>query len=258
MASRAVLDDGRPVLVKTLADAPPGFFAAEARGLRWLRATDGAPVPEVLGADEHALVERWVDPAPPSPAAAEGLGAALAWTHRTGAEGFGTPSPAYIGSLPLPAGGGRDWAEFYAVARVEPFLRQARDRGALDPEQAAVIGAVLDRLPQLAGPAEPAARIHGDLWSGNLLWAQDGRVWLIDPAAQGGHRETDLAMLALFGAPHLELVLEAYDRTWPLADGWRGRVPLHQLHPLLVHAAMFGGSYGAAAVRAAELALRPD
>ena len=258
MTWRAVLADGRVALVKTRSDAPPGFFAAEARGLRWLRATDGAPVPEVLGVDEHALVEQWVDPAPPSPGAAETLGEALAWTHRTGAERFGAPAPAYIGGLPLPAGGGTDWPEFYAATRIEPFLRLARDRGALDEDDAAAIGAVLSRLPALAGPAEPSARIHGDLWSGNLLWGRDGRVWLIDPAAQGGHRETDLAMLALFGAPHLETILAAYDRTWPLATGWRARVPLHQLHPLLVHAALFGGSYGALAVRAAEAALRSD
>ena len=65
-------------------------------------------------------------------------------------------------------------------------------------------------------------------------------MWVIDPAAHGGHREADLAMLALFGAPHLEAILAAYDEHRPLAEGWRDRVGLHQLHPLLVHAALFG------------------
>jgi fructosamine-3-kinase len=110
---------------------------------------------------------------------------------------------------------------------------------------------VLDKLPDLAGPPEPPARLHGDLWSGNVLWAADGRAWIIDPAAHGGHRETDLAMLALFGLPHLDRVLAAYDASWPLAAGWEERVPLHQLHPLLVHAVLFGGGYGAQAVAAA-------
>ena len=97
---------------------------------------------------------------------------------------------------------------------------------------------------------EPPARLHGDLWSGNVLWTADAAV-LIDPAAHGGHREADLAMLALFGAPHLERVLAAYAEAAPLADGWRDRVLLHQVHPLLLHAVLFGGGYGAQAVRAA-------
>lgn len=69
----------------------------------------------------------------------------------------------------------------------------------------------------------------------------------IDPAAHGGHRETDLALLALFGAPHLETVLAGYDEVHPSAPGRDGRVGLHQLHCLLVHALLFGGSYAARA-----------
>ena len=80
--------------------------------------------------------------------------------------------------------------------------------------------------------------------------------WLIDPAAHGGHRETDLAMLSLFGAPHLDAILAAYQQVTPLADGWRGRVPLHQLHPLLVHVCLFGASYRQQLLAAASAALR--
>ena len=136
-----------------------------------------------------------------------------------------------------------------------PYLRAASDAGELTGEEAAVVERVCDRLPALAGPAEPPARLHGDLWSGNVLWSRGG-AWLIDPAAHGGHRETDLAMLALFGCPHLDAVLRAYDETAPLAAGWRERVPLHQLFPLLVHVVLFGGGYAAQAVAAARAALR--
>ena len=108
------------------------------------------------------------------------------------------------------------------------------------------------RLPSVGGPAEPPARLHGDLWSGNVLWGTDA-AWLIDPAAYGGHRETDLAMLHLFGAAYLDDMLAAYQEVTPLAEGWRERVGLHQLYPLLAHAVLFGGGYGA---RAAAVARR--
>lgn len=112
---------------------------------------------------------------------------------------------------------------------------------------------VIAALPDLAGPSEPPALLHGDLWAGNLHWSAAGPAYLIDPAVHGGHRETDLAMLALFGAPLLERILAAYDEAAPLAPGWRDRVALHQLHPVVVHAALFGGGYGR---QAGALALR--
>ena len=114
----------------------------------------------------------------------------------------------------------------------------------------------VSRLPGLAGAAEAPSRLHGDLWSGNLRWDAD-RVWLVDPAAYGGHRETDLGLFSVFGAPHLERILAAYEEVWPLQAGWRERQGLHQLHPLLVHAALFGGDYGRGGRGRPRLRVRP-
>ena len=120
---------------------------------------------------------------------------------------------------------------------------------------AGLVEAVIGRIGELAGPPEPPSRIHGDLWSGNVLWS-GGRGWLIDPAAHGGHRETDLAMLALFGAPQLA---EIRQRATPRRSRWRTAggtgSPLHQLHPLLVHVCLFGGGYTAQLTAAARAAL---
>jgi fructosamine-3-kinase len=252
------LADGRLAFAKIVpvgGDREQAGFVAEAEGLRWLESAAAVPVPAVLAADESQLVIQWVAEESAAPAAARHFGAELARLHAASADHFGAPWPAVIAGLPLPSAEGDDWPVWYASQRVLPYLRLARDAGGLSAADASVIESVADRIGDLAGPAEPPSRIHGDCWSGNVLWSQ-GRGWLIDPAAHGGHRETDLAMLSLFGAPHLDLIRRSYQEVWPLADGWRDRIPLHQLHPLLVHVCLFGSAYREAAVAAARAALR--
>lgn len=259
--SRVTLDDGRVVVLKNGA-ADPGSVRAEAAGLAWIAVPGGPPVPEVLGHDEEWLVTTWVEHGRPDPRAAEDLGRRLTVLHAAGAEGFGAAPPggperAWIGHAGMRnAVTGASWPEWYAEDRVRPYVRAARDAGSLP--DTAVFDDVCVRLPELAGPPEPPARLHGDLWSGNVLWSGTGpgAAWLIDPAAHGGHRETDLAMLDLFGLPHLETVRAAYHEAAPPADGWRARVPLHQLFPLLVHTVLFGGGYAGQASAAARAALR--
>ncbi len=249
-AWRLELGDGTPAFAKTSADARPGGYEAEAAGLRWL-ADAGATVPEVLAASDDVLVLAWVE-AGRAGDDAESLGRMLATMHAAGAEGFGsmppgTPggerAPLRLGPLEIPSDPAPDWASFYAGARVMPMARRA----GLDADGMAAVERLSERMDEFAGPAEPPARLHGDLWSGNVM----GGPVLIDPAAYGGHREVDLAMLSLFGRPG-ERFLAAYQEVHPLADGHADRTELWQLFPLLVHAALFGGGYGASAVRAAR------
>ncbi|MGK8523987.1 fructosamine kinase family protein [Nocardia asteroides] len=253
---RAELVDGSAIFVKASAE-PTRVFAAEAAGLAWLRdagtARDGAFLPRVLAADERVLVLPWLNETGPTPAAAERLGRDLAALHAGGAERFGAPWEGWIASLPLPnAPTDGPWPRWYAEHRLAPYLAPAAAQ--LGAEGTRLVERVIERINDLAGPAERPARLHGDLWSGNIVWTRE-RAMLIDPAAHGGHRETDLAMLALFGAPHLDRIRAAYHEAHPLADGWQARTPLHQLHPLLVHVVLFGGSYGARTVAAARAAL---
>ena len=265
------LADGRAIFAK-IAQGPAAAiataFASEANGLRWLAETDdGPPIPQVIGVSAEFLVIELIEPQQrASPEAARRLGADLARMHATGASAFGAPWPGYIASLPLdntPSGDtapGRatpantDWAAWYAERRLVPYLRRARADSLLSRAEASQVEIVVGRIGELAGPPEPPSRIHGDLWSGNILWSRN-RGWVIDPAAHGGHRETDLAMLALFGAPYLGEIVRGYTETKPLAGGWRDRVPLHQLHPLLVHVCLFGRGYAPQLTAAARAAL---
>ena len=250
-ATKLRLNDGSVAMMKTLPHPPEGFFAAEARGLGWLSEA-GLPVPDQLAAAEDCVILRWIEPGKPTGEGADALGQALAAAHQRPCDAFGLDSDGYIGTLPMPNRTAPTWPAFYATRRLLPYLKLARDRGAVEDDEARTIESVVPRLDELL-PAEPPARLHGDLWNGNVIWGTDGRAWVIDPAAYGGHREVDLAMLALFGLPQLERLLDAYQESYPLADGWADRIALHQLFPLLVHAAIFGQGYGA---RAAALAGR--
>ncbi|MEV0479845.1 fructosamine kinase family protein [Streptomyces sp. NPDC050508] len=256
--TEVALGTGQLVIIK--GDTAPGAVRAEAAGLRWLADAGTVRVPAVRGSDERWLVTDRVRTGPPSARAAVRFGRDLAALHASGAPTFGAPPPdgptdAYIGLAPMRNVPGADWPNWYAGQRVLPYLRRAVDAGTVRADEATVVERVCERLPELAGPAEPPARLHGDLWNGNVLWGADGHVWLIDPAAHGGHRETDLAMLHLFGCPNLPEVLDGYGELAPLAPGWTDRIGLHQLFPLLVHVVLFGRGYAEQALSVARAAL---
>jgi fructosamine-3-kinase len=263
------LDGGRRAFVKTRADAAPGEYATEATGLRWLAEPGAVELPVVIavGEDEpRFLALEWIDEGSLDAAGEEALGRGLAALHAAGAPAHGAPppgapaadctvAPLRIGELELPNDPAPDWPSFYVQRRLEPLVRLSSQRGALSAAGREAVERVCERIGEFAGPPEPPARLHGDLWGGNVLAGADGRARLIDPAAYGGHREIDLAMLRLFGAPSAR-VFAAYEEAAPLADGHEERVALWQLFPLLVHAALFGGHYGASVERAAHRYLR--
>lgn len=245
------LDDGRRVFAKTHPGAPPEFFRTEAAGLQWLRDADAVAVPEVLAVSDappNHLVIEWIVEGTPRPRTEPDLGVSLARLHRSGAPSFGREDRRTTGSRGLPNEPCATWAEFYATNRLLPLARLAHESRAL-PER------TIDALDRVAGDldrfdtGEPPARLHGDLWAGNRLVDGGGRSWLIDPAAHGGHREFDLAMMRLFGGFGPEC-FAAYEATYPVAPGSEARVALHQIAPLVVHAIKFGGSYVGAAERA--------
>ena len=238
---------------KAGSNAPLGYYAWEAAGLRWLAAVPGgAAVVPVLEVGEDELVLERLEPTSPTRGQAEDFGRALAATHAAGAPAYGSPPEGWRGDgwlgplselLPLSLDPVPTWSEFYAHQRLEAILAQGRRLGIYDDQAAALFEKVAARVASgELDTGEPPSRLHGDLWAGNVVWTASGGV-LIDAAAHGGHREADLAFLVLFGAPHLDAILGGYAEVAPLAPGWRERVSLHQLHPLMLHAVLFRGGY---------------
>ena len=255
-AYRVALADGREVFVKTNARAPSTMFPAEANGLAWLAEPGAIRIPEVLAGSEHFLALELIEPGRRVAGFDEELGRALAALHRSGAPSFGLDHDNFIGRLPQANAPAQpnDWPTFYRERRLVPQLRMAEERGLASKSMRRGFDALFDRLDALVGDPEPPARLHGDLWGGNLHVGEDGRPCLIDPAVYGGHREIDLAMMQLFGGfgPR---VFDAYDEAYPLGDGWRERTPLYQLYFLMVHVNLFGSGYVGSAERALEAML---
>lgn len=234
------LSDGRRVFVKHDAACPIGMFEAEAEGLGWLGETRTLPVPEVLAVGADYLVLELIEPGRRGQGFDEELGRGLAALHSAGAPAFGHARHNFIGRLPQDNSREPDWPSFYRERRLRPMVERAREL--LGRELCSAFERLFASLEERVGPAEAPARLHGDLWGGNLHATASGAPCLIDPAVYAGHREMDLAMMKLFGGfgPR---VFAAYEEAFPLEPGFAERAALYQLYPLLVHVNLFGRGY---------------
>lgn len=240
--------------------APEGFFECEGRGLQWLGEAHRLGGPRVVNVyewgDDYLDIER-VTSASPTPQAAYEFGAALAHMHDAGASCYGEAPEGYEGTcyfgplqdpVPMDVGNWSDPATYFAEGRLLPMVRMGIERRELDQRDLDMTQEVIDALPDLLGGAakDKPARIHGDLWGGNVMWTADSghtEAVLIDPAAHGGHREEDLAMLHLFGMSYLGQIMDGYQSVHPLKKGYEQRYTLWQLYPIAGHCVFFGGGY---------------
>lgn len=244
LAARVTTDAGR-IFVKSRPGAAGRDFEVEAAGLRWLAEPDVLRIPKVVAVGDHDqpfLALEWIEHGAPAADHDERLGRGLAALHRFGAPRFGLGHDNLIGPLPQQNEACEDWPTFYGERRLLALGRRAHDDGSLDAAGLRQLEALARVLPERCGPAEPPARLHGDLWGGNAMVDESGAPVLIDPAVYGGHREIDLAMMRLFGG-FGRRVFAAYEEAHPLAPGHETRVGLYQAYPLLVHVALFGGGY---------------
>ncbi|WP_350222947.1 fructosamine kinase family protein [Gardnerella swidsinskii] len=242
--------------------APERFFECEGKGLKWLSEAHkygGPRVAEVFDWGNGYLNIERIDTHSATPLAAFEFGAALAHMHDYGAKYFGEAPADYDGTcyfgplsdpVEMPTGTWSNVIDYLADGRLRPMVELGIARGELTKSDLDLTNEVIDALPDLLGKAaeDKPARVHGDLWSGNVLWTKssDGEhteAVLIDPAAHGGHREEDLAMLHLFGISYFKQILDGYQSVHPLKAGFEQRMIIWQLYPIAGHCVFFGGGY---------------
>jgi fructosamine-3-kinase len=247
-AYRLTCADDTIIFLKTApTEAPAGLLEQEAASLRQIAQTGTVRVPGVLGVTPAWLALEWLEPARGSNAGWADLGRSLARLHRSGASQFGRDGANCIGALRQSNDWMSDWPSFWRTQRLQPQVRLAAS--ALGAAVVTRFDRLCDELGErLAAAAEDGpSLLHGDLWSGNVHFTEEGSA-LIDPSSYYGHREVDLAMAVLFGGFPASF-FDAYSAEWPLQAGAESRRPIYQLYYLLVHVNLFGSGYVAQALR---------
>lgn len=233
----SLLTDAGKFFVKCQSSCPSDFFECEKEGLEVLN--EHVFTPNIIFQSEKMLVLEWLNLSDlKNEKEAKEAGKALAKLHReTSNNIFGFDQANYIGSLTQTNSKQKEGKTFYINCRWKPLVESVfREDERLKETLLEKLNALVEQLPE-----EQPCLLHGDLWSGNI-GVCNGKVYFFDPSVYYGYRETDLAMARLFGG-FPEAFFKSYNIEFPLLKGWKERISLFQLYPVLVHAKLFGGAY---------------
>lgn len=217
-------------------NAPSEMFEVESRGLDLLKESNTLYIPETISYDKNYLLMEFVDDGEKNNRFWEKFGRRLSQMHQKTNLFYGLDYDNFIGSLDQKNDFKISWIDFFINQRILPQLAL----GGFSPDFLSSFDKMFVKLDSLF-PKEPPSLLHGDLWSGNFLVNESGPV-LIDPAVYFGFREMDIAMSKLFSGFD-DRFYSSYNEQNPLSDGWKDRLDLCNLYPLLVHVNLFGGSY---------------
>ncbi|MEY4567133.1 MAG: hypothetical protein RLY14_2103 [Planctomycetota bacterium] len=226
------------------------MFHQEAFALDALRRANLLRIPEIYTLIEVpelnlcGLVLEAIAVSPPQPHHWLRFGQQLASLHLLNNETrYGWDSDNYIGATSQKNLWSTSWPEFFAQHRILYQVELLQARGTISPSLLNRLQKLIDDMPVLlrSHSALPSL-IHGDLWSGNVLFDQQGQAVLIDPASYYGDREAEWGMIELFGG-FPATFREGYQAVYPLPEGWQVRSRIYRLYHLLNHWNLFGDSY---------------
>lgn len=246
------LTDGTHIFMKENAKENADFFIAEAAGLTAIAQTKTIAVPHILcsGTDRERgssfLLLEFITAKKRVADYWETLAYELAAMHRAETKDFVTEGSYgfnynnYIGAKAQVNTAYSSWIDFFRDCRLKPQFQRAA--GYFDTGDKKKIDRLLEHMDRILIEPQYPSLLHGDLWSGNVITGNDGRAWLIDPAAYVGHAEADIAMTELFGG-FSPVFYEAYKEAADMQPDYRYRRDFYNLYQLLNHLNMFGRSY---------------
>jgi protein-ribulosamine 3-kinase len=242
---RIITNSGDYCIKYNHAGSFPGMFEKERTGLQILSHAGEIKVPEVItvqntGSFTYILLE-YISPARKIPGFMTDFGLSMAALHRHSSGYYGNDHDNYMGSLVQSNKKHDDWSSFFIEERLEKQLIPATEKGYFSSADLSRFQRLFKEFPGIC-PSEKPSLVHGDLWSGNYLVSDKGKACLIDPAVYYGHREVDIAMSTLFGGFDPDFY-SSYNEVYPMGKGWKERLEIYNLYPLLVHLNLFGAGY---------------
>ncbi|WP_461239571.1 fructosamine kinase family protein [Paucilactobacillus sp. N302-9] len=227
---------------------PSTYFDHEAAGLKLIGQVVTTPKPIAQGNinGDAYLMLNWIETGTGSQA---DLGQAVAQMHHQSAQQFGFDSVHESGAIKKDNTWQSSWADFYAQQRLDLLVVAAKQNHVWNNWRQQHFESMRQQfVAYYKKHSVQPSLLHGDLWSGNYMFASDGRPVLIDPDVFYGDRELDLAMTTIFGG-FREAFYQAYEQSFPLASGFEDRLPWYQFYYLCMHLNLFGETYGAAVDR---------
>jgi protein-ribulosamine 3-kinase len=244
LAARVITQSGK-YFIKWNKGDHEGMFESEAKSMELIRETNTVHVPKVYGygkiQDGAYLMLDFVSESSKKENYWSVFGLKLAQLHSKTNENFGLHFNNYVGALRQINDLSKDGIQFFLEKRLLFQLEMAYRAKLVDYKLYIDTQNLFSKIPSLF-PKEAPALLHGDLWSGNIMVGSDGYAAVVDPSAYYGLREAEIAFTTLFGGFKQEFY-EAYNEVKPLESGFKDRIDLYNLYPLLVHLNLFGGGY---------------
>lgn len=224
----------------------PQSLLAEAQGLqllkKWIEHTQAQiKLPDVVDVNEQRLTLTKIISCHPSTIQQQQFGTQLAQLHLAKNNFCGLDTDNFIGLNQQKNIISDHWGEFFWTYRLKFQVDMIRDDCIRNEFDAILLKCQNKLVEWLNQHCSHFSILHGDLWSGNVMFDHD-YVWLIDPAVYFGDSETDIAMTEMFGGFSDEFY-QSYQTVKPLTRVYPQKRTIYNLYHNLNHYNLFGSSY---------------
>lgn len=243
---RITLSNDKQIVAKIGDSGENNGFAIEAYMLDYLTKHSALPSPKVIYAkDNLLLMEHIPTKGGTSAKTQEHAAELLAELHSITSDKYGFEKDTLIGGIHQPNNQMDSWIDFFVEHRLLYMANETFDAGKLPLSEMKRIEKFAGKLRKWLDEPEKPSLIHGDMWSGNVLYKNNRIAGFVDPALYYADSEMEFTfstVYSTFGRPFFE----RYSEIRPIRAGFfEARRDIYNLFPLLIHALLFGHSYAA-------------